>query len=109
MDEQPVTPDLVVTAGTDGDHTVLALRGELDAYTAPALDERVADLLARRRLDVVLDLSGTTFVDSSGLRTILTAQRQLCESGGSLGLRHPSEPVRRLLEITGLAGHFAAG
>lgn len=108
MDEQTVGPDLVVTAGVEGNVAVLSLKGELDAYTAPTLEERIGALLTEERFEVVLDLSETTFVDSSGLRAILTAQRRLRESGGNMRLRRPSEPVRRLLDITGLTEHFAS-
>ena len=48
----------------------------------------------------------TKFLDSSGLRAILTAQRRLADRDGQLALRAPSESVRRLLDITGLTDHF---
>ena len=60
----------------------------------------------REETEVVLDLSGTAFLDSSGLRAILTAHRKMAGAKGSLLLRAPSEPVTRLLEITGLTDHF---
>jgi anti-sigma B factor antagonist len=107
MDEQAVGPDLILTTDRDGNCAVLAVRGELDAYSAPALEEQVTKLTGDQVDDVVLDLSQTGFLDSSGLRAILTAQRRLTESGGQLRLRSPSEAVTRLLEITGLTDHFA--
>jgi len=106
MDEQMVGPDLVLSTQTDGDRSVLAIKGELDAYTAPGLEEQVTRSVAGGTRTVVLDLRGTTFLDSSGLRAILTLQRRLAESGGELPLGRPSEPVTRLLEITGLTEHF---
>ena len=56
--------------------------------------------------DLVLDLSQLGFVDSSGLRVLISAQHQLADHGGTLVLRSPSETVRRLLEITGLVDHI---
>jgi anti-sigma B factor antagonist len=106
MDEQVVGPDLVLTTETDGDRTVIAIKGELDAYTAPALEEQIANLGSDSPVNVVLDLSETGFLDSSGLRAILTAHRRLGGEHGTLVLRSPSEPVTRLLEITGLTDHF---
>ena len=67
---------------------------------------RGSRLLADDVTDLVFDLSATKFLDSSGLRAILTAQRRLAERDGRLALRAPSEPVRRLLDITGLTDHF---
>ena len=107
VDEQAVGPDLILTTERDGSRAVLTVRGELDAYSAPGLEEQIARLLAEQVNEVVLDLSHTGFLDSSGLRAILTAQRRLSESGGGMRLRAPSEPVTRLLEIMGLSDHFS--
>ena len=106
MDEQVVGPDLVLTTDTEGDRAVIAIKGELDAYTAPGVEEQIANLVGRGINNIVLDLSETGFLDSSGLRAILTAHRRLASGEGSLALRNPSEPVTRLLEITGLTDHF---
>jgi anti-sigma B factor antagonist len=107
VDEQVVGPDLVLTTERDGAKAVLTVRGELDAYSAPGLEDQVSRLIADHVSEVVLDLSQTGFLDSSGLRAILTAQRRLTDERGRLALRDPSEAVTRLLEITGLTDHFA--
>jgi anti-sigma B factor antagonist len=106
VDEQTVGPDLVLSTDRDGGRAVLTVRGELDAYSSPGLEDQVSRLIADQVQEVVLDLSETAFLDSSGLRAILTAQRRLGENHGELKLRRPSEPVTRLLEITGLTDHF---
>jgi len=109
VDEQMVGPDLVLATERADHIAVLTVRGELDAYSAPGLEDQVARLIALDVDEVVLDLSETSFLDSSGLRAILTAQRRMVESGGTMLLRTPSEPVTRLLEITGLTDHFTVG
>jgi anti-sigma B factor antagonist len=106
VDEQVVGPELVLTTDRNGDQVVLAVQGELDAYTAPALEDHIAALLAEQTKELLLDLSQTAFLDSSGLRALLTVHRRLEGSGGRLELREASEPVLRLLEITGLREHF---
>jgi len=106
MEEQAIGPELALLTERSGAHAVVAVTGELDAYSAPGLEEEVSRLLADDVNDLVFDLSGTKFLDSSGLRAILTAQRRLAERDGRLALRAPSEAVRRLLEITGLSDHF---
>lgn len=85
---------------------VIALAGELDPHTAPLLQGSIDDVLAAGATDLVLELSGLGFVDSSGLRVLIAAQHQLAEHGGTLSLRSPSETVLRLLEITGLVDHI---
>jgi anti-sigma B factor antagonist len=106
VDEPAVGPDLELSTEQDGRRAVVTVRGELDAYSAPRLEDEITRLVADGAGDVVLDLSQTGFLDSSGLRAILTAQRRLDEGNGRMGLRAPSEPVKRLLEITGLTDHF---
>jgi len=107
VDDQVVGPDLTLTTDRDGDRAIVAIEGELDAYSAPNLDEEVTRLLEIGVTDFVFDLAATKFIDSSGLRTILNAHRVLGDREGRLALRAPSEPVRRLLDITGLTDHFA--
>ena len=107
VDEQAVGPDLILTTEREGGRAVLTVRGELDAYSAPGLEEQITRLVSEQVNEVVLDLAHTGFLDSSGLRAILTAQRRLAENGGEMRLRAPSEPVTRLLEITGLSDHFS--
>jgi anti-sigma B factor antagonist len=86
------------TMDTDG---VLVLSGEIDSYTAPDLASRLNDAKVE-----IVDLSAVTFIDSSGLRTLIEADRSRQDDGGRIVLRAPSAPVQRLLEISGLAGHF---
>lgn len=79
----------------------LALHGALDCSTAPQL-QRALDQLAGTR-ELILDLSGLTFIDSTGVRTILRcAQRNVC----SLTLSEPRGQVRDVLLRLGLLNHL---
>jgi anti-anti-sigma factor len=77
---------------------VVYLTGELDLSTigelATALDQLEGSL--------VVDLEGVSFMDSSGIRTIVAARKRVLDDGGDLQLRAPQAHVRRVLEITGL-------
>lgn len=106
MEDQAVGPDLKLATERAGASATVSIAGELDAYSAPSLEEEVSSLLGDGVSDLVFDLSATKFLDSSGLRAILTAQRRLADKDGRLALRSPSDPVRRLLDITGLTDHF---
>lgn len=92
-----------MTVTTTDPHTV-TVTGDIDSHTAgdleAALDQHPA------AADVTLDLAAVTFVDSSGLRAIVRTHRRLTDGGGTLALREPSDPVRRLLDITGLAAEL---
>ena len=106
MEDQTVGPDLSLTTDLDGARAIVRINGELDAYSAPGLDEEVTRLIADNVTDLVFDLSGTDFLDSSGLRAILTAQHAVTDREGRLALRSPSTSVRRLLDIAGLTEQF---
>ena len=98
--------ELVLDIRRHGAAAIVQIRGELDAYSAPSLEDLGANLLAEGTSEIVLDLSETSFLDSSGLRAILTLQGRVDDDRGELALGNPSEPVLRLLEITGLTEHF---
>jgi anti-sigma B factor antagonist len=97
---------LIIEVSEDGDDTVLVLRGELDPHTAPRLRDKIEQALAAGRVNVVLDLAGLSFIDSSGLRVIISAHKDTAERHGHLVLRSPSPTARRLLDITGLLDHI---
>ena len=78
------------------------VQGELDLSTAPQLDQTLRrELTAGKR--IIVDLSRTAFIDSTGLNTLIKALRASESNGGALVVS-PSLPwqVRRVLEITGL-------
>jgi len=105
-EERVLQPDLSLTTKRSGSRAIVHVKGDLDAFSAPSLEAEVARLVAGTASDVVFDLSGTGFLDSSGLRALLVAERSVLDHGGQITLRAPSEPVQRLLEITGLCDHF---
>jgi anti-sigma B factor antagonist len=106
MEGRVLQPDLSLTTKRSGSRAVVHVKGDLDAFSAPSLEAEVAHLVAGNTRDVVFDLSATGFLDSSGLRALLVAERSVLDTGGTITLRDPSEPVQRLLEITGLSDHF---
>lgn len=85
--------------GADG-WTVLAVPGELDFYSAGDFDKLLAPITAEPGRRVVLDMREVVFMDSTGLRVLLGAARDLRDSGGLLRLAGPREHVLRLLELT---------
>ena len=84
---------------------VVAVAGELDAYTAPKLRQAVVEALAGRTDRLVMDLSSVRFIDSTGLGVLLGVRRRL-PAPGQLRLVVTSVSVARLLSITGLHNVF---
>ena len=83
---------------------VVVVEGEHDVYTAPSLSEQL-DSLLEEGVPFVIDLTPTTFVDSSVLRVLLEARRRADERGVGFAValgEDESGAVRRVLDITGL-------
>ncbi|MFB6836737.1 STAS domain-containing protein [Streptomyces sp. NPDC056361] len=72
-----------------GSWTVLRVRGELDLVTSPRIRRSVHDAVAGGRHDLVVDLSGVRFCDSSGVGVLIAARRLLRSCGGRLRLILP--------------------
>jgi anti-sigma B factor antagonist len=87
----------------------LVLRGEHDVYTVPTVREQLGEL-HRRELYVIIDLSQTTFLDSSVLGALLgateTARAQERDVAIVLG-EPPTQAVARIFEVTGLGDVLA--
>lgn len=91
-----------------GDRThVLAVNGDLDALNAPKLGRRLMRLTSGGRGRIVVDLSATTFIDSTGLGVILDALRHLAGDGDSgFALVCPTKRVMRPFEVAGLTSRL---
>lgn len=94
--------DLTLNTRAEGEYTVLAVSGEVDVYTAPALRDRIADLLDAGQQKLIIDLAGVEFLDSTGLGVLVAGLNRAREVGGSLALVCPQERVLKLFRITGL-------
>jgi anti-sigma B factor antagonist len=82
------------------DGVVVCAVGEIDASTCCRLDEVLLSLDEAR--PALVDLSGVTFMDSTGLRVLIDHHSARADDRSGLMIRNPSQPVRRLLEISGL-------
>ena len=79
----------------------LRVRGELDIATCPQLGSAVADALASGATSLVVDLSQTTFLDSSGARQLARTARHCTDAGVALQVVCPADnrPVRLVLDL----------
>jgi anti-sigma B factor antagonist len=92
-----------VAEGPDGG-TVVTIFGELDLGSAPALRQALDQAIAHPGR-VALDRRGCSFIDSTGIATVVGAARQLRDDGRALQIRGARERVRRILELAGLLSH----
>lgn len=96
-----VVIDVDCSGASDGTVTVV-LAGEVDVLAIPRLRAVLAEHIGE--IDVVLDLGGVAFCDSSALRVLVDAQRRSSVAGRQLVIHDPSPTVRSLFEVSGLRG-----
>jgi anti-anti-sigma factor len=101
MDEQAEHPHarLTVREPAGGGAMTLALGGELDIAGVAELERALAEVLAREPQPLQLDLSELAFLDSSGVSVLV----RLANHFGSVRTPAATAPVRRVIEVLGLA------
>lgn len=102
-DERAGEPPIDVVVDLVDENHLVRVTGELDAFTVPDVRAALAEAAGR---DVVLDLSGVTFIDSSGLAMIVEARHRLEGGHHRLVIGPRSEVVQRLLELSGVANRL---
>ena len=84
---------------------VVVVSGEIDIATAPTVERAL--LRAEESHDLVaIDLTNTSFMDSTGLHMIVAANRRLRERGGRLLVVEGPPQIRRLFDVTSMSNHL---
>lgn len=91
-----------VEQSADVHGVVLALSGELDLSSAPELERAIGEAKPESGRRLLLDFSGLSFMDSTGVSVMVAAKHDADASGWLLAVRRPNGQVRRLLELVGL-------
>lgn len=92
----------VQTRQEDNGVTVVAPTGRLDVAGAPALKDAISEVVKVGSPRIVIDMEGVSFVDSTGLGSVIAALKQIRGSQGELRLAAPNQQVRVVLELTTL-------
>jgi anti-sigma B factor antagonist len=103
-DQEP--PLEIRVSSRPGGKRVVEPTGDVDMLTAPALDRVVAENLAARPQVLILDLSGVTFLASTGLASLVSAMEGCDATGAALRLVGTGPRVLRPMELTGLITLF---
>lgn len=96
-------PKYRIEVASQADRRVVTARGEIDMASSAELEDA---LIQEPDQVVIADLSPVGFIDSSGLRCLLSARDILEDKGGRLLLVFGEGPVQRIIDLTGLADRF---
>ena len=88
----------------DGERAVIWLDGEQDIATLAVLADTLAKVISADGANLIVDLSGVTFLSSATIDELVRARNLLLGLSRNLTLRSPSKCARRLLDVCGLAG-----
>ena len=103
----PVVPhfELAEEASDSGAH-LITVRGETHVTTAPQFAKRLNNAIESGKTTLVLDLSGTEFIDSTGLSVLLNGLRLVNQKQGRMAIACANPTVLRLFQITSLESTF---
>jgi anti-anti-sigma factor len=102
-DPAPPPAFAIQQAANDNGAVRLSISGELDIISAAVLEQRLGALLEQDGASsIVLDLGALSFIDSTGLRVIVTGTRDFRDRGRQLTLIPGPPAVQRVFELTGL-------
>lgn len=94
---------LSMVSEREGDIHAISLTGELDLANAPDVDRELRRVEATDADVILVDLRGVSFIDSSGMKVLVSAAAR-CRERGRLVLQSASPGVLRVLGIAGVAG-----
>ena len=84
------------------DAYVISLGGEVDLYTAPEFKQQLLEVIGQGGKQVIVDFSGTTFIDSTTLGVLVGGVKRLRTNEGQLSLVCSDRNITKIFEITGL-------
>ena len=93
--------DLKTEQLSDGAY-VISLAGAVDLYTAPEFKQQLLEVIAQGAKEVIVDLSSTTFIDSTTLGVLVGGVKRLRPNEGRLSLVCSDRNITKIFEITGL-------
>ena len=85
---------------------VIEVSGEVDLYQTNMIRDKVTELIGENKNKAIVNMSGVSYIDSSGLGALISCRTNMKKAGGDLKLSSLTETVRSVLEITKLSQLF---
>ena len=101
-----VTQELSIGKAHVPGRVVVTVRGDLDAASAPRLKHVLQDVGEHDDHDVVVDVEGLTFIDSSGVYVLIQALKRMSTEGRNLTLRGANSGAYKVLDVCRLTSVF---
>ncbi len=95
-----------VARSREGDISVLALNGYLDAHTAPQFEKAIQEEFDAGRVRILVDCGNLTYISSAGLGVFMSFIEDVRAAGGDIKLCSLVEPVYQVFEILGFPALF---
>ena len=91
---------------TQADEAIIVVEGDVDLYSSPELRKAVLDAVPRSVGGIGVDLGAVTYMDSSGVATLVEGLRSAREHDRTFFLLSPSTAVMKVLELARLDSVF---
>lgn len=99
-------PDLDINVSEQGSRAIAALTGEIDYGNVAQLRSSLLGLSQGSATEVVVDMAGVTFVDSTALSVLVQAKQRFAESGRTMSIIDPQPRITRVLRLAGLSDYL---
>lgn len=91
-----------MAAVSNPEPNLLAIEGEIDLHESPQMREAFLPVIEKKLPQILVDLNGVSYIDSSGLAVLIDAMQRIQNYGGRLALFGLQENVRHIFEIARL-------
>lgn len=95
-----------VSSRSEGEFTVVGVSGEVDLYSSPRMREALLSSVTKKSPHLIVDLAGVSYMDSSGIATLVEALQLTRRHSGRLVLAGMSDRVREIFELARLQSVF---
>jgi anti-sigma B factor antagonist len=96
----------IVTTKRPNGVAVVQPAGRIDTHTASVFKDRIAEMIDSGYLWLVIDFGAVTFLDSTGLGTLVTSMKRVQRMGGDLRMAQVPYNVRMMIQLTSLQSHI---
>jgi anti-sigma B factor antagonist len=93
---------LSIDIETKNTYSIVHIKGEIDCYSCPILQEKLEEVIANGHLQIILDLTNLYFIDSTGLGTIAYTAQDIKGQNGQLHIICTHPQIKRIFQISGL-------